>query len=560
MIGSKSWRWALVLIGVLAARETLQSQSPARDAGNDEQILTSAGIGVDGKALLQYFRNRTLNRNDAARIEQLIRKMGDSSFSVREQATNDLIAAGRAALPFLRIAVKDTDLEVSRRAERCVQAIESASTTSITLAATRLLATRRPAAAADVVLRYLPFADNSEIEEELLATLAIVGVENGHAQSAVVQALKDKNTLTRSAAGMIVGKYGSSSEQKLAMPLLRDKEPIVQLRAAQGLLDSHHVEAVPALIELIGNAPATYSWQAEAQLCQVAGEHAPNVSVGTASVEERKKANAAWNEWWEKNRNSIDLAKIELENRPLGLTLTVIYDSPERTGRIWEAGRDRKPRWMIKNIQSPIYASIVPGNRVLIAEYSGRRITERDFTGKILWEYDIPSKRYPVSCQRLANGNTFIATQYEVMEVDRQKNQVYSRRPGNTIVSFAQKCRNGQTVVIATNGTFMLLDDQGNQLKSIRIGNLSGKVTVEALPQGRFLIPFPNGGKVVEIDSDGNVVVEYPVQGVNAASKLPNGNILVCRQQAMTVAEITRAGKFVWEERLEGRPYWAHRR
>ena len=43
---------------------------------------------------------------------------------------------------------------------------------------------------------------------------------------------------------------------------------------------------------------------------------------------------------------------------------------------------------------------------MLVAEYYAKRVTERDSTGKLLWEISVPS--YPVNAQRLANGNTFI--------------------------------------------------------------------------------------------------------------------------------------------------------
>ena len=50
---------------------------------------------------------------DAALVERL----GDSRFSVREQATRELQDRGRAALPALRSGAKSADLEIRRRCE-----------------------------------------------------------------------------------------------------------------------------------------------------------------------------------------------------------------------------------------------------------------------------------------------------------------------------------------------------------------------------------------------------------------------------------------------------------
>src|SRR5260370_18534323 len=60
---------------------------------------------------------------DSQKCAPLIRRLGDESFAVREKASQDLVALGEAAVPSLEKAQKSSDLEVARRAERCLSVI-----------------------------------------------------------------------------------------------------------------------------------------------------------------------------------------------------------------------------------------------------------------------------------------------------------------------------------------------------------------------------------------------------------------------------------------------------
>ena len=74
--------------------------------------------------------------------------------------------------------------------------------------------------------------------------------------------------------------------------------------------------------------------------------------------------------------------------------------------RLVAVDRTGQVRWQMDQLDHPIDFQLLPGDRVLIAEYYGNRVTERDFRGKILWEVNLPG--FPINVQRLANGNTFI--------------------------------------------------------------------------------------------------------------------------------------------------------
>jgi len=227
-------------------------------------------------------------------------------------------------------------------------------------------------------------------------------------------------------------------------------------------------------------------------------------------------------------------------------------------GSVYEIGPDGKTRWQINGLRYPVDAQVVAHNRVLVAEYLDRRVSERDFDGKILWEKPVAM---PIACQRLANGHTFIATRKELLVVDRTGRAVFSYQPPAPGVNAARKLSNGDMVVITSTGQLLWLDPQGKQRRNFFAGQvytLGGNVDV--LPNGRVLVPQYRNNKVTEYDLNGNVVWEARVQGPTSAVRLPNGHTLVATMAGQRVLELNRNGQEVWQHATDGRPWRARRR
>ena len=85
-----------------------------------------------------------------------------------------------------------------------------------------------------------------------------------------------------------------------------------------------------------------------------------------------------------------------------------------------EVGRDGKIRWQVGNLQYPVDAVVLPGERVLVTEWDGNRVGEWDFRGNLVWKKEGFNGR-ATNAQRLPNGNTFICTTNELLEVDRNR-------------------------------------------------------------------------------------------------------------------------------------------
>jgi len=523
-------------------------------AAADAQILKAVGVELDDAALLDYFRKRTLLDAERPKVAALVQRLGDEVFIVRNRASNELIDTGATALPLLREALTNPDVEVVRRATRCLEAIEKGLNPSASLAAARMLARHKPPAAAEVLLGYLPFAEDEMVSDEIRTSLAAVAMRDGKPEPVLVQGMKDKLTVRRAAAAeaLIKAKALSPAEGRKH---LADSDALVRLWTGLALAQLKDKEALPPLIALLTELPRERAWQVEDVLCRLAGDQAPPVSLGDDDVG-RRQCRDKWAEWWQKNADKADLARLTDGQRMLGYTVITSLDQ-RNTGKVYEIGLDGKPRWKIENLQFPIDAQVLPGERVLIAEMNGGRVTERDFKGKVLWEKAV---QMPLACQRLPNGNTFIATRNQLLEYDRSGKEVFKHDRNDFGIYGGAKLRNGQYGMITSFGTFIRLDSSGKEVKSINVSQNLSLTGVDALPSGRVLIPIWGENKVVEYDPDGKSVWEATVNNPVSAMRLPNGNTLVASMGGGQVLELDRSGKKVWEHKVDGRPWRARRR
>jgi hypothetical protein len=514
---------------------------------NDEAALKRAGLATDGEALVRFFRRRSPTEADLAKLRATIKKLGDDSFEVREKASADLIAAGRVAIPLLKEALQSDDLEIARRARDCL-ARQEADDVALVLAAARLIGAKKPAGAVDALLGYAPFAEEEVVEDEVLAALAAVGLgKDGKAAEALVKALADKAPARRAAAAFVAARSKDAKQRAAAKERLKDAAPQVRWRAAQGLLAAKDKSALPALIALLTEAPAATAWRAEGLLYRLAGDKAPATNAASDSDAERKKARAAWEAWYKAEGGKLDLAKLDVEIRVAGLTLLVLPGYEAGKGRVFEIDHQGRERWSVDNLEGPVDAHLLRRDRVLIAEDHGRRITERDLKGNILWEHKVDVS--PVNCCRLPNGNTWIVTYNRILEVTAGEKVVLSLGVKRGLIDHAVRLRNGHIAYMNYTGDLVEIDAKGNEVRSLKVDRVrAGLAKFEALANGNFLVPQQVRGKVEELTPEGKVVWSCAMANVSSATRLPNGNTLLTSYQDRKVVEVNRAGKVVWQK------------
>jgi hypothetical protein len=522
----------------------------------DEQLLRDARVATDVPGLLAFLRERTLTEDDRKQLRALVRRLGAESYAQREEASQALTRRGRPALPLLREALKDPDVEIARRAERCIEEIEQGPGAALPVAAVRLLAKRAApgerTAALEALVGYAAFVDDEVVEEEVLGALAALAVKVGKGETPLVGALKSELPVRRAAAAYALGRV---AEQRDAVrPLLKDPDARVRLRATQALLAARDREAVPALIELLGDGPREMSGRAEDLLFRVAGPLAPTLSQGNGSALDRRKCRDGWQAWWRENGPKVDLAKMDTEEVYRGLTVI-----PEmHANKVWECGPDGKVRWQLDNIPVPRDARVLPGGRVLIAEVGNKRIAERDLKGNVLWTYALDNPAY---CERLPNGNTFVGNLAWAGEVTPAGKAVFSYKPeeGFMIHGMHRK-RDGNLVCLSSSGILREVDPAGKQVFSVQL-SIAGNnwCGVETLPGDRYLI-VANSGDVHEVDRTGKSLWHTRVDSAAYAERLPNGNTLVGSYGQRKIVEVDRAGKTLWEVKASTTVWRFHRR
>ncbi|HWG46411.1 MAG TPA: hypothetical protein VN688_26860 [Gemmataceae bacterium] len=544
-----------IRVGLLAICWTVVAGLPlaAGESVDDEQILKTAGFATEDRALLDFFRKQTITPTTKQQTQTLIGQLGADSFQVREKASGALAALGPVVLPLLRQTMRETtDFEVRRRARACVQQIQVDCPPSVIAAAARLLALRKPAGAAETLLLFLPAPYQDEVHEEIQAALDAVARINNRIDPVFVASLTDALAARRTVAAVTLCRTGAIEHRLAVRKLLRDKETSVRCTIAQELAMAGDKEAVPVLIDLLAQLPLEQAGSVEELLYRLAGVKAPPIPLSSEPVAQCQ-CRDAWREWWRAYGDRVEMAVLKDRERMLGYTLLVLLND----NRVVEWDRDGKSRWQINGLASPLDAEVLPGQRVLIAEYDTKRVTERNLKGEVLWEKKLPEP--PIHVQRLRNGFTFIATRKQLIEVDRSGKREFVRYRSTNGIITARRFRDGRIGCIE-NGSYFELAPTGEERRRFAVN--TGVFTTNALtllPNGHLLIAAYGGGIVQEYDRAGKVVWQIKIGRPLCAQRLPGGNTLVSSQE-MVLIEYDRAGKQVARHEAPGHPCQVRRR
>jgi HEAT repeat protein len=534
----------------LAPRVWLGDDDAARQKARD--TWARWWLGSEGPELLQELTRRTLPEADLTRAFMLIDNLGHDDFETRQKAEVDLMKMGSIIAPLLRKGLKRDDLEIRNRCKKCLETIEKDKPVPLSPVTLRLIALRKPRGAAEALLAYIPLADDEAIIVELQAALNMVAYSGGKAHPALVKALTDKVPARRGVAAEALCNGPMGEHLPRITHLLEDKDENVRLRVALALAGARESLAVPTLIALVGELPPEGSASAEEYLLKLARDNPPkDLPDGD---DNRKKRSVAWDKWWNDNKTRdvmVDCFTSIIRERFHGYTLLVQANN----NQIVEMDKDGKtPRWTITGLFKD--AQVLPGNRVLVAEHGGRKVTERNLEGQVLWQKVVPS--WPIRAERLKNGRTFIVCRNMLLLVDRGGRELLKIDRRLNDIQSARRLPNGQMVVI-THQQILCLDRAGKEIKSTLIPNFINDQN-EILDNGNVLVPYEGSNRIIEYNSDGKEVWKATVPRPVHAVRLPNGNTLVAsRSVPFKIRELDRAGKQV-NETLIGTPVYRVRR
>jgi len=549
---SRAWYLSACLMAAWSI-VTFVSTIRAVDPEAEEKLLKQSLGSTDADKVIGYLREQTLTEAAREKYLPLIQQLGDKAFRKREEASRKLIEAGPVVMPLLREASNSTDREISSRARRCLSEMEASPKRDLPLIAARYLVRLRHEKAVEVLLAYIPTVEEETYRNDLLQGLLTVGVSGKYAHPMLVKCLDDNDAGKRALAAQLLLNCEDSAIRKKLRERLKDKDPDVRFPVALSLAQKADRDAIPVLIDLIAESKHTTVWQqAEETLYTLGGDNAPHVETGDGTDEDRKKIRSAWQTWWKERGSQLLLG--QKEEYPTDVA--VVADTE---GRVFEWKPEGKPRFDISDLTMPVDAHVLPGNRVLIADQSSRLVTERDFSGKVLWEKVCEDG--PVTIQRLPNGNTYIATMQRVLEVRRDGQEVYSYPlpVDDDYLCDSNRLADGTIGIITFQGKFIVMSPMGKVLTTKEMG-IRG--SVEALPNGHFLVSrvAPDGGtgSVAEVDTSGDISWEIKVPGMWFGTRTPDGGAIIAMKKQKKMIKVDSNGKTLWEKDIDGQPHAIH--
>jgi len=560
--------WSLLSLASLALAVSISQAADDETVKADLAILKAGGANTDNKGLLAFVRKRTVSEALRTKIAGLIRELGHDEYATRNRATQDLIDIGGPARPQLRDALNDSDLEIRTRARRALTKIGTpAAEANLVTAAARVLTARKVPDACETLLNYLPSIEDPETAEEVASVLSRVALaKGGKAEPVLVKALSDKYAIKRWAAAAALTRAALKDNRAAVTKLLKDANPSVRRHVALALLDVKDKEGIPTLISLLTDKSSIDAEAAEEWLVSIAGEKSPTAPDSENSGA-RERYRKAWEGWWKDNKARVDLTKLDLNPIGHGYTIVGTLNLPAKRvgtpGKVMVLDSSMKVKWEVDNFNYPVYGCLTRRDRVLVCEYNTNKVSERDSKGKVHFERSTTSS--PVFAQRLPNGNTFIVTRNQLLEVDRtgRRDVKVITRLGYDIIS-ACRHKDGTFSMISTSGACLKLDKEGRQTGSFTVGSLyySVGLKVHFLPKGGVVVPDYLNNKIREYDSGGKLVRDFTSYRPTSVTKLPNGGYLVCSRFNANLTEYDKTGKQVTTHNVAGTrgPIFAERK
>ena len=363
--------------------------------------------------------------------------------------------------------------------------------------------------------------------------------------------MTDPHPARRALAACLAGQLGDARQKEAVRRLLKDKAAHVRLRAAQGLLAGMDATGVPALIALLDHEDTALAWQAEELLHFLAGETAPDCTVGAGSAAERKRCRKAWEEWRRKHGDKADPAKAFQEPGRPGLLLVVCA----KDGLTWSAslfGCRGLPRWNVEKRDPIVDVHLLPNNHLLLAQddQSNRGVlTQMSLPGQTIHKQPVAEIRRIRDCKRLANGSTWVAARDEVRLLSPQGRLIDRRELAFIALDWDPSGRLLALEHSEQQAALAELEPFARQLERARVAvplrTMGQEGFLQSLPDGGALVSGLQVGLVAEFDRGGKRIWESWFEPRCRAIRLPNGRTLVARGDRIT--EIDRQGRVTWE-------------
>jgi hypothetical protein len=198
----------------------------------------------------------------------------------------------------------------------------------------------------------------------------------------------------------------------------------------------------------------------------------------------------------------------------------------------------------------------LPNGTILVANSDPEgqaAVQELDKSGKVVWQTKVRSAK---AAQRLPNGNTFICTGTQLLEVDHAGTILATHTPGGDTLTDAVRLGNGNVLFINTRGVLKEITwPTRTEVRTLPLSDAPAQGTdwyrLKPQPGGRLLLASHSDGRVLEIDAAGKVVWEHRLQYAYSATRLANGNVLIATGESCRLVEVERSGRVVHDQKVD---------
>lgn len=195
-------------------------------------------------------------------------------------------------------------------------------------------------------------------------------------------------------------------------------------------------------------------------------------------------------------------------------------------------------------------------------DYSQGKVFIVDAEGRAVWEYETGHCN---DIWVLPSGNLLFNTGHGVLEVTRAKEIVFSYESDSEVYG-CQRLANGNTFIAECNaGRLLHIDPDGKIVKQVRLlpeGKNGGHAYIRnarLLANGHYLVAHYGEQVVREYDAEGKMVREISAPGgPHSVIRLPNGNTLIAcgdkGEVGANVFEIDGQDNVVWQVKHDDLP------
>ena len=296
------YRPSVFVLALMSGTVTADPPSPehiAALADPDRAILKRNKVEPTTESLIAVVRQACGQDVKSGEIAAEVAKLGNNRYAVREQATKRLLEIGPVAVLFLRRAMSSADAELAKRAREIADKIVEKNSSEVLPAAVHVLLRQREKSAVEALIQLLAFVHDPELEADIWYGLDGIAGKDTAMADIIGKHVSDDSPARRAMAAHFAARYGGRDGKAKAARLLADPEPLVRLRAAQGLTAADDGRGIPALIDLLIADEPAIRWQASDLLRRV-GNPGPAVPELTAN---RKDCGSIRPHGWHGGRN-----------------------------------------------------------------------------------------------------------------------------------------------------------------------------------------------------------------------------------------------------------------